>query len=336
MRMSDTSFCKEASEVFDQLWAFTQSEIIPQLHLPDDLPDSRLEISTRIMDQYQWCFMWSYQHLLVCCRRLADKNLRSADIPRRCFRTFEHLVDMVWLDWNPEPADGADKYREAVSNFVYSHPRGSRWTGMGNAKDQVGLLGDDYPIVNVETYDALSPIVETLRRQVAPSIRAFRYIAEVPDRVFPLDDAGIPDELTVSISAGQFVIKGAKFTDTKIVDKIERGHFGKAVLASARSGRGTLEVGVPSASGHTSYFILLQEKDKDGKLGKLESKEIILASGDYSWMLIELDGEIAFKITHNNSSIGFLTISAAGFWAFGFAATVRRPKDQADITGKFW
>lgn len=168
--------------------------------------------------------------------------------------------------------------------------------------------------------------------EAMPPATVFRFTHELFPFCYALNDATIPDELTVTQTPDGLRIAGTKRSDAATVHGVLAGHFGKAVLFTARSGSGTLQVGVASEKDHTSYYLLTQ--DQDGTVRR-ENPATLQPGTSYAWDVSEQGGRIVLEVSDKGSVMKSVSTPAAAFRAFSFAAEVRYPGEQADLEVRF-
>lgn len=137
--------------------------------------------------------------------------------------------------------------------------------------------------------------------------------------------SGMFNELSVTKRDG-FSIHGRKRNDSGRVDGAVVYHLGKVALVPAGDRSGNLSVEVPSKNDVTSYFAVLELADS------LVSKPLKLETGKkYSWSVISRGGLTILRVMDGKVQVEAVETKTDELVGFGFAATVRWEKNQADI-----
>jgi hypothetical protein len=160
------------------------------------------------------------------------------------------------------------------------------------------------------------------------SFEVAKFVSEVPDRFFELDENSIPPELSVDVASQRIRISGTKQTDEAHTLQRNVHHYGKAVFSPAKEAAGSLEVDVPWSGDHAFYFVLLVAND-----GQVTAKEFQPRKGvTYTWRVSQSATDCVMSILDKDQILASVKVPSREAKSFGFAATVRFPGDKADLT----
>ena len=143
-----------------------------------------------------------------------------------------------------------------------------------------------------------------------------KYIGELGTLFIPMQESGVPDELSVTEEGNLLTIKGTKKSDTVVYSSKLCGHLGKVVLFPSSIVKSTINIKVPASNDGTSYYSVV-ETEKG-----LVSQRLDLEVGKTYQYDIRIKGSKVAIYIGNKQSI---SVDKKDFIKFGVAATVRYP-----------
>ncbi|WP_206026094.1 hypothetical protein [Roseimicrobium sp. ORNL1] len=159
----------------------------------------------------------------------------------------------------------------------------------------------------------------------AADIRVLPFCATMSTKKLDPETPGIFNELSVTKRDG-FSIQGRKRNDSGRIDGEVIYHLGKLALVPAGDRTGKLSVEVPSKTNVTSYYAVLELADS------LVSSQLKLEVGKkYTWSVASKDGQTLLRVMNGNVQVGEVHTDTDKLVGFGFAASVRWEKNEADI-----
>lgn len=160
-----------------------------------------------------------------------------------------------------------------------------------------------------------------------------KYLGE-GGKMYLMSSKVIPQELDLSFGPNRFRISGSGRHDTVKIKRKTVGFFGKSVSIKHRidkknpAFKGTLRLHRPYRRGRVGYTVFLAI---GRKIRSSQSLEGFKVGQNYDWSA-NFDGSILqMTITADDGSVVKLGTRSSGSATVGFAATVRRRRDRADL-----
>ncbi len=194
------------------------------------------------------------------------------------------------------------------------------------ARDAAAVRGDTQQAVQLNgQLEAVRKGGETLNRRLPlpQGVAVNRYFNELQR-----PGVHIPDELGVMYQPGRIRIFGASQHDVVVINGSVYGHFGKVISFENHGWAGWLRASEPRLADGANYILLFLDKR-----GRVVERHILPIDVDqrYQWKFSRDRRQVRFVMSGTAGQALEVSGSAFRIKGVAFAATVRRPGDQADL-----